>query len=349
MNNIYFVCTQPLADALIMKKPNKKFRDKQVRENIRSRHNGKKVYSSNTKNEYIHCPIPENFCLKNKQSRKNILGIVQNIQKLTELRNSLFLDFSSTKVLNCVAVAHFMQILDKNESKLKKIGAKPSKEPIVRAMLSKLGIHQQLGLLNFNKNHHLVDKWYFCWGDTVVFDERYDEIENALINNFGEDSKAHQVINNAISEAITNVINHAYKPNDVYKKWLLFFCINQKDNNCNIVVSDLGETIPKTIPKTILDQLKNNIMNLNLSTMKDADLIELATQYRKSQTKAPYRGKGFDDMQLICNTIEGATMSVFSRQGYFLHKTQSELTAKENFLEPLQGTIIAWSIPLTNM
>lgn len=333
-----------------MKKPNKKFRDRQVRENIRSRHNGTRAYGSNIKNEYIRCPIPENFCLKNKQSRKNILGVVQNIQKLTKLGNSLFLDFSLTKTLNYVAVAHFMQVLDKNEHKLSKIGAKPSKEPIVKAMLSKLGIHQQLGLPDFNKSHHLVDKWYFCWGDAVVFDKDYDKIENVLIDNFGQDSEAYWVINNAISEAVANVINHAYKPNDVYKKWLLFFCIDKKDNCCTIVVSDLGETIPKTIPKTILDQLKNNIANLNLSIMKDADLIELATQYRKSQTKAPYRGKGFDDMQMVCNTIEGATMSVFSRQGYFLHKqTQSELIAKENFLEPLQGTIIAWSIPLTSM
>lgn len=343
-------CTQPLADAFIMKKPNKKFRDRQVRENVKSRHNGTKTYVSKIKNEYIYCPVPENFCLKNRQSRKKVLGVVQSIQKLTKLSHSLFLDFSSIRVLNCIAVAHFMQVLNKNESKLNMIGAKPSKDPVVKAMLSKLGIHKQLRLPNFNKSHHLVDKWYFCWGDTVDFDERYDEIENALIDNFGKDSKAHQTINNAISEAVANVINHAYKPNDVYKKWLLFFCIDKKDNHCTIVVSDLGKTIPKTIPKTMLDQLKNNIVNLNLSTMKDADLIELATKYKKTQTKVPYRGKGFDDMQLVCNAIEGATMSVFSRQGYFLHKqTKFELIEKENFSEKLQGTIIAWSIPLTNI
>lgn len=339
-----------------MKKPSKKFRDRLVRYNIKYRQGDFGSTSKpSIKSDNLYCPIPEHFCIKNKQSRKQILGFVDHLKRLNELSQSLFLDFSNTKVLNASAVAHLKQVLDKYESKLNKIQAKASKEPIVKAMLSKLGIHKQLGLPNFNKNHHLVDKWYFCFGNKIELNTpQYDEIENALIDNFGENSRAYEVINNAISEAITNVVHHAYDVNDEFKGWLLFFCINHKNKECQIIVSDLGKTIPKTLPPTWLEQVKNQLINFGAGKISDADLIGLATQYRKTQTKAPYRGKGFEDMRLVCDTVQGSKMRVLSGKGYFLsNQSNTEIAKKdfkkENYPEVLQGTIVSWSIPLTNM
>lgn len=80
---------------------------------------------------------------------------------------------------------------------------------------------------------------------TQIQVKKYDEIENVLIEKFGEESETFDVINTAIGEAVINVVNHAYSDDDKYRNGIYSFQSLQK----NVMWSfQIQMTIPNSIP-----------------------------------------------------------------------------------------------------
>lgn len=324
-----------------MKKPNPKQIVYQRISSIRELKKKQKVSHARQITKKIvkcHYSLPRVFSLNKEVERNQILNILKQLHSIPNNRCT-YLDFSHIEILSADATIHVVHTLQKFKNK--PILGKPAKNRIVKAMLSRLGVHKQLKLKDFhlNRNEPLVDKWYHCYGISTDFGENYNEIENKLSEYFSEDNCF--VIHNAISEAVSNVVNHAYNETDDYKGWLLFLHINE--TSVSIIISDLGKTIPKTVPINLREKVASyfQLDISKLGTVPDDKLIKYATYYRRTETELANRGKGFADMQEICKQVENAHMFVHSRNGYWHSSNIQQLYSK-----PVNGTIIGWHIPL---
>lgn len=327
-----------------MKKPNKDLIKLQIRRNIKARNQPNSC--KNIIYTYENYNFTKHIDIHNSSNRALTIRAVNSLKSYNSTKIRPFFDFSKVKTLSPMAMIYFKQILEKHDTVVCK--GRPSSNSVVAGMLSKLNISKRMGFKELQTNHLLVDKWYFFSGENTDLGAGYDEIENVLKEKFGEDSETFDVINTAIGEAIINVVNHAYLETDMYKKWYLFLSITP--DKCNVVISDLGQTIPNSIPTKISDNLLERIFNFkSWGEIGDDSKIEIATQYQKTATELPNRGKGFQDMKAVCDEIKGSTMMIHSKGGYWAKKNdEKERFKKQNYKSIVNGTIVSWILPLKN-
>ena len=328
-----------------MKKPNPHKIKRQKRKNIKSRYSPKIILKPVYSYQPFH--LPEAFSLRHKRLRNSVLKAINSLQDPPSEKRPYF-DFTNVEVLHPMATIYFTQMLEKYADVICR--GKRSKNPIVSGTLSKLKIYKRLKINEIKSKHDSVNRWYTFSGENADFGDEYDAIEAVLTEKFGEDSITFDVINTAISEAVINVVNHAYDEDDTYKKWTLFLDI--KPDRCTIVISDLGKTIPQSIPTKISDLTLKNVFNSDSwFGLNDQEKIEAATNYQRTSTNLSYRGKGFQDMKQVCEEVDGATMMIYSRKGYWAKgysKFEMNLDKKANYTTPVNGTIISWLIPLND-
>lgn len=341
-----------------MKKPNKKIILKQKRINIYQLR--KNIRNRNLESAFLewarkHCQLtislPKNIFLYEAGIRGQLLSSLKKIQKISNPQKPILLDFKKVKKLDAVSTNYFVHMLHKH-SDLPMTG-RVSNSNIVRSMFTKLNVHKTLGLPEYYCKHQKVNKWLMARGTSSDLTSEYDVIEKALLEKFGENEDFY-VINEAIGEAVNNVIDHAYNQNDIHREWLIFLAI--ENNECNVVISDLGKTIPVSLPETVKDSIEAGIQNIftvvqNFSVdewknIDDAKRIQLASLYRRTETKDKHRGKGFDNMMEVCKQVPEAQLYVYSRKGLWMMKHGKE-DKMQSFKTSTKGTIIYWSIPIS--
>lgn len=317
----------------------------QIKRGIKDRKKSKN--RNNPSFSYKSSIMGECLDIHNAKYRNHLLNSIELLDSPKTTNKRPYFDFSRTKILSPMAMIYFKQMLEKHPHITCR--GRTSPHSVVSGMLSKLGIAKRLGFKGVKSTHDSVEKWYSFSGENTDLGDEYDEIEGVLKEKFGEDSETFDVINTAIGEAIINVVNHAYTADDQYKKWYLFLSITPE--KCNVVISDLGLSIPTSIPTKITDNVLNRVFNLkSWGNLKDSEKIEIATQYQRTSTELSYRGKGFQDMKAVCDQIDGAEMAVHSKNGYWAKRTQngSERFKKQNYQSCINGTIIFWLLPLDN-
>ncbi len=321
-----------------MRKPNKKLILRQVRLEIKKRHLRKNGLKKTFLDKEIIVKFPPYISITKKKHREQLLKCLKHIHLRDCKKKSIFLDFRDVKILFPDGAIYLVHKLDKILNK-SNITGRSSSVTTVRAMLSKLGLHKLMKIAEYRptKLIPMVEKWQIIEGESADLGDKYDDVE-VQINKIVTDRKSKMILQNAISEAITNVINHAYKPEDEYKKWLLFFAITPEDNECYIVLSDLGKTIPSTVPVTWTEKLLNP--SDLLIAKKDSQLIELATKLHKSATGLDYRGKGFTDIMQVEEDMDGSKVMVVSRNGAW-----SSEAGPKDYAETIHGTTVMWCLP----
>lgn len=283
--------------------------------------------------------LPKFISIANPLYRGKLLKALKHIHIRDTTKRPIFLDFKDVEILYPDGAIYLVHKLDKLCHKTN-VKGRSSSLTTVRAMLSKLGMHKLMKIAEYRptKLVPIVERWHIIEGVSAELGEKYDEIE-VQINKIVKDKKNKMILQNAISEAITNVINHAYDLEDIYKKWLLFFALDPDNDSCYIVLSDLGKTIPATVPVT----WKEKMMNLNdlYLSKKDSQLIELATKLHKSATGLDYRGKGFTDIMQVERDMDGSKVMVVSRNGAW-----SSEAGPKDYPDAVQGTTVNWCLPL---
>lgn len=256
-----------------------------------------------------HVALPQKLSLFAPSYRDTVLANIEKIKKKQKMGQCCFIDFHKVETLMPDGTIHLLHQLDKFSTL--NIKGRPSKSPIVKAMLSRLGVHQRMGIPKFSFKHHIVDRWYWRIGDAANFGDDFVEIEQA-IHDVLQNDDAEFIVNTAISEAVSNVVHHGYQKSEKYKKWILFIGIS--DTRCDIVISDLGQTIPKTAPKTLGEKIKG-LLSINWRELSDADKIKFAATWRKTSTNNSHRGKGFDNIIEVQEVRNDTSIHVLSRKG----------------------------------
>jgi hypothetical protein len=150
-----------------------------------------------------------------------------------------------------------------------------------------------------------------------------------------------------LSEAITNVGQHAYLESTVFRQWWLSASIDRKEAKLSIIFYDQGVGIPTTLPRAKFFEGIKEFFN----TWKDSEKIEAAMGGGRSATEKLERGKGLRNFFEFPMSYPLGTLSIYSLHGmYRLHwvdgKLKESATQKQDHENSIGGTLIEWSIKL---
>ncbi|SJM37154.1 serine-protein kinase RsbW [Psychrobacter pasteurii] len=350
-----------------MKKISEKQRQRIVKYNIRQR----KLQSRNNRTDNMkkeRIKFSSKLSLFVPSERNKIIKILKSIPNNTF--DSLYLNFIDLETINPLTALHIVHVLDKYKDRNVRFKSRNSKSLIPRAVFKLLKLNKNFGFKDVNKTNFKssVDNWSMFSGYTSDLpDDMVRHIHD--LKKMFKDPTVHFRLVTAISEAINNVIHHAYH-DDQYNKWYVLTHID--DRSISVVVSDLGVTIPYTAPVSIMNTLEGTIANAkdifigaskdldSLRKLKDSQLIKYATYLNSTSTKVKGRGQGFDDiLNLVKNTnefpeISRVHTSVLSKYGSYLLESNSDGSFRErslkknleDFTSKIDGTVISWVIQL---
>lgn len=210
---------------------------------------------------------------------------------------------------------------------------------------------QQIGfcdLLGVKSHVEPVDddvvSWRYAHGSQVE-GNKYEDI---LGEYDGEIAPALQEkLFTGITEAMTNVANHAYDlkrddkldVDDNSKEWWMFS--QEKDGYLSVVFCDLGAGIPRTLPIKH-PNLWQRIIRIGKST--DGEAIDYAVRDSKSRTHEAHRGHGLGQITRVIESIHGAEVAILSNKGTYSHVGGKKRIA--SYSHSILGTLICWKVPL---
>lgn len=150
----------------------------------------------------------------------------------------------------------------------------------------------------------------------------------------------------AVTEAMTNVVHHAYKDEDSGPKNWWLSAAHEADEVV-ILIYDQGAGIPKTLPLTLGERLRD-LLPEGFAT-HDGKMIEVAHEALRSGTSEEYRGRGLGrDVRRYIEEHDGqGTYRVISGRGEYT--VPAGLGAKGSVRsrpKPLRGTLIEWRLKL---
>ncbi len=163
----------------------------------------------------------------------------------------------------------------------------------------------------------------------------------------------------SISEALTNVTQHAYpkefkKTHECIERYWVSASADRGNRLLTIVVYDQGATVPGTYPRLSLG--RNPVRFLRRALRRDIDefdyandhtYIRAAMRYGRSQTDEPFRGKGFPQMLEQLQKIGNGRMRVYSRAGCCIAPTKKKMKSL-SFNNSLGGTLVEWKVEIPN-
>jgi len=150
-----------------------------------------------------------------------------------------------------------------------------------------------------------------------------------------------------VSEAMTNVINHAYSSErrdglgwSTEHDWWLF--TQEKDGVLAVVFCDLGAGIPGTLPHK-KPELWRKIVTRRKH--RDGSVIKYAVADSVTRTRLSHRGKGLGQIVKVVEDLPGAKVAIYSNAGAVYHNPDGGMRTLE-FRDSILGTLINWNIPL---
>lgn len=162
-----------------------------------------------------------------------------------------------------------------------------------------------------------------------------------------------------LSEAISNVTNHAY-PADFQPKYphvgrlWIAATADRRDNSLTVVVYDQGVTIPVTYPRIqryekVLAYLGRTLKQTpSFDFQNDGTYIRAAMRYGGSRTDERHRGKGLPQMMSVISRVGTGSMTVISRGGWCFRDTRGRFKSGA-VRYPIGGTLIEWRVELSKV
>jgi hypothetical protein len=153
-----------------------------------------------------------------------------------------------------------------------------------------------------------------------------------------------------LSEAITNVSQHAYPEAHTYmvRQWWLSASYDRTSRELRVVFFDQGAGIPATLPNwRFFERIK---AMLNVTT--DSDKIAAAMEVGRSASGEEHRGKGLQNFMHFAERYRPSSLSIYSLRGMYRRKwlrqedTNVVQTERKDFTVSVGGTLIEWAVRL---
>lgn len=213
---------------------------------------------------------------------------------------------------------------------------------------------QYLPQKNLQNNIDFVRYIKGCCDNSEESRKKKKQLKEEIINIVGKAVPKWTFLHSGLTEAVTNVIHHAYPENKVYtdKSWYLTGSFNRKTKEMKIAFFDQGIGIPNSLPAS---GLWENIVSyfskfkISLAEQKrDELLLKAAVSIDRTSTNKNDRGKGLQDLIEFIKVFGSGYISILSYSGLYKYEIKDglEKIKTERLERPIYGTLIIWSVVL---
>jgi hypothetical protein len=289
-------------------------------------------------------------------------GVVSFVRELVDLaivrRKRVCVDFTQTRKCysdgTLLFYAELKRILKRNPLPLT---CRLPRDPVVAQVLCHLGILNDLGYSkHIPSRRDDVINWRAFSG---VFADATKGVGKAIENLGGISHGQIKKMYRSVSEALTNVTQHAYMeprmdgsgtPDD--SGWWMF--VRERPDELVVNFCDLGVGVPYSVPKlakhkTWLQQgLSTALAAVGVDNHRDGETIQVTVAEKRSRFTATHRGNGFGNMVESIMVAESGVLSIHSNRGMysFGREAGEETQQTRNYHDSLYGTLIVWRIKL---
>ncbi|MBD5647993.1 MAG: hypothetical protein HDQ89_10445 [Desulfovibrio sp.] len=302
------------------------------------------------RNKWNIISLPKEISIEGKY-RKELLSCISRILELvSDDKKNIILDFKKTKLIIATGMIIFYAeisnlINQDNNIHFKCININSNRvEQVLKQVrfLSKCRYKSKARITRSD-----VINWRVCSGKSLIY-SKFDEV--VLQENIFKQLPPESDLYAGCVEATKNVMRHAYieelRRIPICRDKEAWWCFTQiKDQKLTMVVCDLGVSIPYTLPKTKKKLVRwMALFPFFGKQIEDADLIDGAIRMPSSRSGESFRGNGLPKIAEIARVCGGA-LTIHSRSGY-IHYENSDAPIKHNYIAPVHGTVIAWTLPL---
>jgi hypothetical protein len=160
-----------------------------------------------------------------------------------------------------------------------------------------------------------------------------------------------QFLFEGLSEAITNVGQHAYKTSKAGHRpyWWMSGSYDRAKRKLTVMFYDRGEGIPNTLPNSAFFEL----IRAYFYSWKDSEKIRAAMEIGKTSTGKQERGKGLQNFVEFARAHRTGKLSIYSLRG--LHKMTWNNEDKSDdpsdtetidYKHSICGTLIEWTVTI---
>ena len=303
----------------------------------------------------IDCPANLNLSADYKET-VDFLRAVRLLAR--ELQSKFMVDFTSLKDITPAAALLLVAEFDRWRGRSKARRLRPidleNWTPSVRRRLKEMGFFEVLGA-----KCEIVD-------EAQAGEDRYLRFLSGIgsggasakslrqsIEELGPKIADRDSLYGGLTEAMTNVQQHAYGSRGEVRRWWISASVNVDASSLTVMVVDHGLGIPATLPRSGLWEEVRGYAKAQGADFfaDDARLLEAAfsVEGNRSQTREEYRGRGLkEDIKGYVQAHDSrGRLRVISKRGKYVydrHTTDGERTSTERLPVEFGGTFIEWII-----
>ncbi|MBO2617668.1 MULTISPECIES: ATP-binding protein [Shewanella] len=193
-----------------------------------------------------------------------------------------------------------------------------------------------------------------CCGDSEDAKSKKKQLKKEIIDIVGNTVPKWTILHSGLTEAVTNVIHHAYPVNEEYtdKSWYLTGSFNRNSKEMKIAFFDQGIGIPNSLPASSLwENIVSYFSKLKIDIAeqkRDEVLLKAAVSIDRTSTNKNDRGKGLQDLIEFIRVFGSGYISILSYSGLYKLEIKNglEKIKTEGLERPIYGTLIVWSVVL---
>lgn len=345
---------------VIKKRTNRRIVSKLKKKESRGGVSRKKRKTKNTGRLNIVAPRILGFY--DDRYRKEIMSWLKTLRNKATI-GKVFIDFSQSKKPEATCVIRVLAEIDRlqqiyGQNRIR--GNAPS-DNIAAQALEQIGILKMIrSFKRATVSHKEVEYWRYTSGSQIDAENSGKMLEELLDINKSDENIITSLFN-GITEAMTNVVMHAYDDSnkrwhDGEKKWWMFAGIKEK--NLILIVCDVGIGIPSSLSikhnKSIIDNIISSIGDVISSAInsKESKFIKVAMEIGRSSSNKSHRGLGMAQLKELIDTIKEGALFIHSNFGCYHYNYQQGGTSVEKLSDSsssINGTIIGWKVPVSQL
>lgn len=184
-------------------------------------------------------------------------------------------------------------------------------------------------------------------------DQKTRDLKNNLIKIVGSEIEKWIFLHSGLSEAIVNVVHHAYPEVLGYcesdKNWYLTGSYSTSNRELTVVFYDQGIGIPKSLPASEIWEKLLSFLSKKIpyaEQKRDEVLLRAAIEMDRTSTEESDRGKGLQDLLEFIRQRGEGSLSILSLKGLFDMEVKNgrETIISKGFHNKLGGTLIIWTV-----
>lgn len=289
------------------------------------------------------------ICPKDFSLETNFDGVVNTLRQIREAstrkRNEVvYIDFRQIRRLSPAAALVLAAELDRwnnlpFRSRLRAIDVKQW-DPSVSGLLADMGFFELLSVPPPDVDPNRTSRFVKFRTESVAKGEVIDRLRLEELEPLVGPIPGRIYLYNAVTEAMTNVAQHAYKGTQTHRpNWWLSASLDE--NEVTIMIYDQGAGIPATLPRKFSEQLRKIVQE------DHAEMIRAAHELTRTRHEEKYRGHGLKrDVRGYLQYLARGQYRVISLKGEYVYEPLAEGISHRLYKHshPLLGTLIEWQL-----